>query len=352
MATPASPSAPGPRVGTRFSAPDEGRVACPATRRPSWPAAGPGSMWPLRLTIPASGIRLYADGRPVGAGVARSSLAQAGGRGGPRPGQRHGGPGPAPRTPSARGKVRGRRAGSSLDAILDELKVHSRGAPTRRPSSGPGRGRAREAAPPNCSPLPPRRMPSGGRRPGPFGAAHAKLAYHWEWDDLWRVGDCPDVVVRFEGSPARSSPGGASAIPRPLGDRERHLGRRPERRVGQRGGAASSTVRDIQCRYSARPRPGGARRPGPFRATGATPRSAPADHRWLRPIRRTGRDWWSRRDLHVLSRTAPRSGRSPGSPGREPRPRPPWHPAPGNEHPLPSRRECQGRARAAGPSRF
>jgi len=46
-------------------------------------------------------------------------------------------------------------------------------------------------------------MPSGRPGPGPFGAVYANLEYHWEWDDLWRGGDYPDVVVRFENSPVR-----------------------------------------------------------------------------------------------------------------------------------------------------
>jgi hypothetical protein len=41
-------------------------------------------------------------------------------------------------------------------------------------------------------------MPSGPPGPGHFGASYANLKYSPEWDAPWRVGDHPDVVVRFE----------------------------------------------------------------------------------------------------------------------------------------------------------
>jgi hypothetical protein len=46
-------------------------------------------------------------------------------------------------------------------------------------------------------------MPSGPPGPGRFGAYYTRLAYYPEWDALWQVGPDPDVVVRFDGSPAR-----------------------------------------------------------------------------------------------------------------------------------------------------
>ena len=41
------------------------------------------------------------------------------------------------------------------------------------------------------------RLPSGPEGPGPFGAYYTHLKYDPVWDQPWRVGDHPDVVVRF-----------------------------------------------------------------------------------------------------------------------------------------------------------
>jgi hypothetical protein len=47
-----------------------------------------------------------------------------------------------------------------------------------------------------CAGLP--KLPSGPPGPGRFGASYAHLKYSPEWDKPWRVGDHPDVVVRFD----------------------------------------------------------------------------------------------------------------------------------------------------------
>jgi len=41
-------------------------------------------------------------------------------------------------------------------------------------------------------------LPCGPKGPGRFGAYYAKLKYDAAWDKPWRVGDHPDVVVRFD----------------------------------------------------------------------------------------------------------------------------------------------------------
>jgi hypothetical protein len=46
-------------------------------------------------------------------------------------------------------------------------------------------------------------LPSGPPGPGRFGAYYTHLKYYWEWDELWRVAEHPDVVVQFENSPVR-----------------------------------------------------------------------------------------------------------------------------------------------------
>jgi len=42
-----------------------------------------------------------------------------------------------------------------------------------------------------------------GRVADKFGAQYAKLDYYETWDNMWRVGEHPDVLVTFEASPAR-----------------------------------------------------------------------------------------------------------------------------------------------------
>lgn len=49
-----------------------------------------------------------------------------------------------------------------------------------------------------------RRLPSGDDRPMPFGAYYTRLEYSEGWDANWKVGDYPDIVVRFgEGNPTK-----------------------------------------------------------------------------------------------------------------------------------------------------
>jgi hypothetical protein len=86
----------------------------------------------------------------------------------------------------------------SLDAIVDEVKIFSNPLDEKiiqkhytqtRPAVEPG--------------IPQRRLPAGPDGPGKFGAYYTRLQYYWEWDELWRVADDPDVVVRFDSSPVR-----------------------------------------------------------------------------------------------------------------------------------------------------
>lgn len=44
---------------------------------------------------------------------------------------------------------------------------------------------------------PPREFPAGPAGPAEFGANYTRLNYTRQWDRLWRVGDIPDILVRF-----------------------------------------------------------------------------------------------------------------------------------------------------------
>jgi hypothetical protein len=83
-----------------------------------------------------------------------------------------------------------------LDGILDELKV------TPGALSGAdiatAYARLRPTTPP---PLEARSLPTLPPGPHTFGAVYTRLRYYKGWDDVWRVGDQADVVVRFDQAP-------------------------------------------------------------------------------------------------------------------------------------------------------
>jgi len=86
----------------------------------------------------------------------------------------------------------------SLDAALDEVEIWN-GAQDE-PLLTREFAQNKPSAPPE---IPPRILPRGAEGPGRFGAYYTRLKYYWEWDDLWRVGDDPDIVVCFDRSPVR-----------------------------------------------------------------------------------------------------------------------------------------------------
>ena len=85
-----------------------------------------------------------------------------------------------------------------LDGLLDEVKIHHKAL------SDVEVAQAYAAAQPKVSqPLQFRRMPSGPEGPGEFGAVYTRLNYAPEWERHWRVGEFPDILVRFDESPSR-----------------------------------------------------------------------------------------------------------------------------------------------------
>jgi len=85
-----------------------------------------------------------------------------------------------------------------LDGAIDELKVHDRALSPQEVAEA-----FADAAPVPACEIPPRRMPSGPKGPGRFGAVYCQLKYYEQWDALWRVDDHPDVLVRFDQTPVR-----------------------------------------------------------------------------------------------------------------------------------------------------
>ena len=83
----------------------------------------------------------------------------------------------------------------SLDAIIDEVKIYD--AAIKHSDIKQVYHITKPVSPPD---FPPRILPSGPSSPGRFGAYYTKLNYYWEWDDLWRIADKPDIVVQFDNS--------------------------------------------------------------------------------------------------------------------------------------------------------
>jgi hypothetical protein len=85
-----------------------------------------------------------------------------------------------------------------LDGLLDEVKINNKAL------TGEEVAQAFAAVQPKIAqPLQFRRMPSGPEGPGEFGAVYTRLNYAPEWERHWRVGDFPDILVRFDESPTR-----------------------------------------------------------------------------------------------------------------------------------------------------
>jgi len=85
-----------------------------------------------------------------------------------------------------------------LDGAIDELKIHDSVL-----SAADVAATYTAASPVVDCDIQPRRMPSGPKGPGRFGAVYCNLKYYEQWDALWRVDDHPDVLVRFDQTPVR-----------------------------------------------------------------------------------------------------------------------------------------------------
>ncbi len=85
-----------------------------------------------------------------------------------------------------------------IDGLLDEVKIHNKALTAEEVAQ------AYAAVQPKVAqPLQFRRMPSGPEGPGEFGAVYTRLNYAPEWERHWRVGEYPDILVRFDESPSR-----------------------------------------------------------------------------------------------------------------------------------------------------
>lgn len=85
-----------------------------------------------------------------------------------------------------------------LDGLLDEVKIHNRALTDDEVAQA-----FAAVQPKVAQPLQFRRMPSGPEGLGEFGAIYTRLNYAPEWERHWRVGEFPDILVRFDDSPSR-----------------------------------------------------------------------------------------------------------------------------------------------------
>ncbi len=142
---------------------------------------------------PASGLKVYIDGASAGTLSASGTLVDAAATD-IRIGMSHKKEAP---NGTVRGFAQSFLSNVVFDGLIDEVRIYG------RPLSGSEIASNRTAlVPANPQPLQYRVMPSG-TPDGTFGARYEKLAYTPAWDNLWRVGDHPDIVVGFDQHPVR-----------------------------------------------------------------------------------------------------------------------------------------------------
>ena len=188
-------------AGYAFSVGPRGQIRLQVTIDGVWrTCTSPEWVLPLRQWIHVAGtvdaregITLYADGKNVGTLQVKGRIAFA-----PdvdlRIGANH-----ALMKPSHIHREHGTVASFwCLDGAIDELKIHDRVLSPQDVAQA-----FSDAVPvPECE-IEPRRMPSGPKGPGRFGAVYCNLKYYEQWDALWRVDEHPDVLVRFDLTPVR-----------------------------------------------------------------------------------------------------------------------------------------------------
>jgi hypothetical protein len=134
-----------------------------------------------------------------------------------------------------------------LDGLLDEVEIavgaRSEAELRRRHAALAG------APPPALSDR--SRFPTGPRGHGDFGAFHTRLDYYEEWDALWRVGEVPDLFVRFAGSPVQLVFWrGASFVPCWVTENDIWYTNEWLETWGADVASCAEPIMDRQCRYS------------------------------------------------------------------------------------------------------
>ncbi|MHC4617089.1 MAG: LamG-like jellyroll fold domain-containing protein [Planctomycetota bacterium] len=135
-----------------------------------------------------------------------------------------------------------------FDGLIDEVKIYNQALPGYQVS-----GAYLALKPRKEQPLTWRVMPSGRKDlPARFGAAYCRLRYSDEWENLWRVGPDPDILVLFDDSPVRllfwrGTAYGAVWV----AENGRWMGDQSLEATGNSTGwGCSEHMSDKQCRYS------------------------------------------------------------------------------------------------------
>ena len=137
------------------------------------------------------GATLYVDGKPAGTAEGTGTFAQAAGS------DLWVGRNAFDLEQSAGvGAGRQRATRILLDGVVDELRIESGASSAASVASACARQKPAGAPPLEARALP--TLPAGSAS---FGAFDTRLRYYKGWDDAWRVGDSPDVVVRFDTAP-------------------------------------------------------------------------------------------------------------------------------------------------------
>jgi len=188
-------------VGYSFGVGPQGEFGLKVSVRGDWAVCLSPVKLPLRkwahiaATFRADdGIRIFLDGREVASRPIQGKAAYASGADlliGMNPDKRL----PAFIVAGGAGTV---PAWFAFDGIMDEIGIHGRALASDELA------RLHTAVPAPAPPaLSPRRLPSGPKGPGRFGAYYTKLAYDESWDALWPAGPAADIVVQFDDSPVR-----------------------------------------------------------------------------------------------------------------------------------------------------
>ncbi len=104
-------------------------------------------------------------------------------------------------TPVGREVSRGTKTGiTGIEGLIDEVRIYDEVLTAEQIAESYENFAPGEALRdnPDLEPRIPPGMPGEAEK---FGAFHTKLKYHELWDNMWRTGDHPDIVVKFDEMP-------------------------------------------------------------------------------------------------------------------------------------------------------
>lgn len=189
-----------PLQGFFFGIGPDGQIGLKLAAGTTWQVIESGPIVPLNQWThiaatfqPAKGVKIYANGKLITQHEIDGNFIP------PKPGR----PMSIGRTLYAQNwrerQLTTEKAHFFIDGILDEIDI----------STGVKSAKTIRAAyrsvkhPPKPALSSRKKLPTGPRGDGSFGAFYARLNYYQEWDALWRVGDKPDIFVRFDQSPVQ-----------------------------------------------------------------------------------------------------------------------------------------------------